>query len=217
WGATAEGGAGSDDLRYVRLTIRSTSACSAVYGALRSGTQICASSSRAGEDSCQGDSGGPLFTGEGATARLVGIVSYGRGCGRRNVPGVYTRVTGFGDWIAQNAAVLNGDAPAPPPPVDPPRVAIGSIRCGEVLCTVNLRVTGRAPAGGILVNASRPRRRSRRGVERYALAREVAPGRWRASIDLPLGRISLYAFPLDADQDDLDGDGDVEQLVITAG
>jgi secreted trypsin-like serine protease len=216
WGATSEGGAGSDDLRYVRLTVRSTSACNAAYGRIDAKTQICAGSLRGGEDSCQGDSGGPLFAGEGATARLVGIVSYGRGCGRRGIPAVYTRVTGYGEWIAQNAAVLNGDIPAPPPPVDPPRVAIGSIRCGTVLCRVTLRVTGRAPAGGILVNASRARRGSRQAVERYALAREVAPGRWQASLNLPFGRLTLYAFPLNAAQDDLDGDGDVERLVVSA-
>ncbi|HEX8084870.1 MAG TPA: serine protease [Solirubrobacteraceae bacterium] len=217
WGATAEGGATSDDVRYVRLTVRSTAACTTVYGRIDGRKQLCASSSRAGQDSCQGDSGGPFFAGEGATARLLGIVSFGRGCGRRGTPGVYTRVAAFDDWIAQNAAVLNGDAPAPPPPVDPPRVRIGSIRCGAILCTIQLRVTGRAPAGGILLNASRPRRGSRRAVDRFTFAREVSPGRWTGRLNLPVGRMTLYAFPLDAEQDDLDGDGDVERLVITVG
>lgn len=217
WGATAEGGAGSDDLRYVRLTVRSTAPCAAIYGRIDERTQLCASSSRAGQDSCQGDSGGPLFVGEGATARLLGVVSYGRGCGRRGIPGVYTRVAGYGDWIGQNTAALNADAPAPPPPVDPPRVRIGSIRCGAVLCRINLRVTGRAPPGGILLNASRPRARGRKAVERFAYARETAPGRWTGGLNLPVGRLSLYAFPLNAEQDDLEGDGDVEELVITVG
>ena len=215
WGATAEGGAASDDLRYVRLTIRSPSACGTFYGPLDDATQLCARAIRTGQDSCQGDSGGPLFAEEGTGARLLGIVSYGRGCGRRLIPGVYTRVAGFSDWIAENAAVLNGDAPAPPPPVDPPTVRIGSVRCGAVLCRIDLRVSGRAPAGGILLNASRPRRRGRKAVDRFVFAREVAPGRWRGSLNLPVGRITLYAFPLDAKQEDLDGDGDVEELVIT--
>ena len=29
----------------------------------------------------------------------VGIVSFGIGCGRRNVPGVYTKVSAYESWI----------------------------------------------------------------------------------------------------------------------
>ena len=50
-----------------------------------------------GKDSCQADSGGPLFTRNPFT--LVGIVSWGEGCGDPGYPGVYTRVSEYIDFI----------------------------------------------------------------------------------------------------------------------
>ncbi|KAH8032248.1 hypothetical protein HPB51_024025 [Rhipicephalus microplus] len=52
-------------------------------------------------DSCQGDSGGPAMYRVSGGHRYVqvGIVSYGHGCARENVPGVYTRVDVFAPWL----------------------------------------------------------------------------------------------------------------------
>lgn len=47
---------------------------------------------REGADSCQGDSGGPLFRMVGSRQIQIGITSFGRGCGARGNPGVYTEV-----------------------------------------------------------------------------------------------------------------------------
>lgn len=48
----------------------------------------------------QGDSGGPLVClGTDQRYRVVGIVSYGAGCGAPDSPGVYTSVSDYCPWI----------------------------------------------------------------------------------------------------------------------
>ncbi len=64
--------------------------------------QICASSTTGDEDSCQGDSGGPLVLNMVNYGNvLVGLVSFGPGCGLDDTPGVYTDVAYYRDWITQ--------------------------------------------------------------------------------------------------------------------
>jgi secreted trypsin-like serine protease len=62
---------------------------------------ICAGSLVAGRDACMGDSGGPLTLGLEGRRVLVGVVSFGDGCGLPQYPGVYTRVSYYAGWIAR--------------------------------------------------------------------------------------------------------------------
>lgn len=59
-------------------------------------TQVCAGKVAGGIDSCFADSGGPLINDQNV---IVGIVSTGIGCARPGLPGVYTRVSEYSDWI----------------------------------------------------------------------------------------------------------------------
>ena len=72
-----------------------------------SDTQLCAGPSdpESIAGACPGDSGGPLFS-PGATPILYGIVSGGVGCGVKHMPGVYTRVSSYIDWIEKHTGPL---------------------------------------------------------------------------------------------------------------
>ncbi len=66
-------------------------------------------------DACQGDSGGPLVAGDGAAARLVGVVSWGEECAT-NRPGVYTRISSELDFLASAGAIPVSDIVVPTTP-----------------------------------------------------------------------------------------------------
>ena len=55
-----------------------------------------------------GDSGGPLWKWVGRSdkprAVIVGIVARGKGCARKNTPGIYTRVKKYLRWIFKHAS-----------------------------------------------------------------------------------------------------------------
>lgn len=94
WGDTTGGGHYAYGLRAAAVTVLADASCERAYpggsgGRYEASTMLCAGEEAGGRDACQGDSGGPLV----ARGRLVGLVSWGSGCGRAGSPGVYTRIT----------------------------------------------------------------------------------------------------------------------------
>ncbi|MER6528246.1 serine protease [Streptomyces sp. NPDC001508] len=94
WGDTTGAGDYPRQLRAARVRVLPDTQCERAYpggvdGAYRAESMLCAGQTQGGPDACQGDSGGPLV----AEGRLIGLVSWGSGCGRAGSPGVYTRVS----------------------------------------------------------------------------------------------------------------------------
>lgn len=94
WGDSTGFGAYAHTLRAARVHVLADALCERAYPGTSDGTydarsMVCAGEVRGGRDACQGDSGGPLV----AQGRLIGLVSWGSGCGRPGSPGVYTRVS----------------------------------------------------------------------------------------------------------------------------
>ncbi|CBY41845.1 unnamed protein product, partial [Oikopleura dioica] len=109
WGYMNENAFWTQDLaREVMVPIVPQQWCDEAYTRkINEETEVCAGFKAGGKDACQGDSGGPLVTrdsGKGAT--LHGLVSWGSGCARAGKYGVYTRVSGYIDWIEEAKDVL---------------------------------------------------------------------------------------------------------------
>jgi trypsin len=94
WGLTTEGGTSPVDLQRVEVPLVDRTNCNDAnsYSGDITNRMLCAGLDAGGRDSCQGDSGGPL-TRRANNATLTGIVSWGTGCARPNLYGVYTRVS----------------------------------------------------------------------------------------------------------------------------
>ncbi|MEU6208525.1 serine protease [Streptomyces sp. NPDC047023] len=112
WGDTSGFGDYAYALRAARVTVLDDEVCARAYpgdadGQFRADSMVCAGDDNGGRDACQGDSGGPLV----AQGRLIGLVSWGRGCGRADSPGVYTRIAPLAGFVTapEAAAQRAGD------------------------------------------------------------------------------------------------------------
>ena len=79
------------ELRAVSVPVVDRTTCNSPssYSGTITSRMFCAG--QKGKDACQGDSGGPI-TQSPSNKTLIGVVSFGTGCGWARYPGVYTRL-----------------------------------------------------------------------------------------------------------------------------
>lgn len=97
WGRTSESAPSSPQLRSVGIPVAEHPYCKHAYPEYDPRGQFCAGLPQGGKDACAGDSGGPYVVDD----RLVGVVSYGTGCGRPGYPGVYTKLSAYADQVRE--------------------------------------------------------------------------------------------------------------------
>ncbi|UKY53114.1 serine protease [Streptomyces inhibens] len=105
WGDTTGGGSYASRLRSAHVNVLRDEVCARAYpgnadGKYRPRSMVCAGEPEGGRDACQGDSGGPLVV----RGRLVGLVSWGTGCGQAGSPGVYTRASALVPAVSAHGA-----------------------------------------------------------------------------------------------------------------
>ncbi|XP_012529672.3 trypsin-1 [Monomorium pharaonis] len=99
FGRLSSNGPGSRILQKAIIYIAKQEYCNEMYNGNIYNTHICANNPNISQGSCKGDSGGPLIV----NGKLVGLVSWAKGCSLTDYPTVYTRVPSYIDWIKENA------------------------------------------------------------------------------------------------------------------
>jgi secreted trypsin-like serine protease len=102
WGVTEYRPSGTELLQQVTVPSVDKTTCNAkkAYDGAVTDQMFCAGEYK--KDSCQGDSGGPATAVVQGTRMLIGIVSWGIGCGERDKYGVYTNLPLYRAWISKN-------------------------------------------------------------------------------------------------------------------
>lgn len=101
WGTTSEGASKLPDLlQKVDVPLVTHESCNKSYYGQITDRMLCAGFPKGGKDSCQGDSGGPLVIAAcDGKPELIGVVSWGSGCARAGLPGIYSKVNSVVPWI----------------------------------------------------------------------------------------------------------------------
>lgn len=86
-------------LNFIKIPVVPHNECVEAMQNVVSENMLCAGILGDPQDACEGDSGGPMVASFHGTWFLVGLVSWGEGCGRLHNYGVYTKVSRYLDWI----------------------------------------------------------------------------------------------------------------------
>ncbi|XP_031247101.1 coagulation factor XI-like [Mastomys coucha] len=107
WGYTGLRDEVQSSLQKAKVPLVSSEECQTRYRRHKiTNKMICAGSKEGGKDTCKGDSGGPLSCKHNGVWHLVGITSWGEGCGQKERPGVYTNVVKYVDWILEKTQTV---------------------------------------------------------------------------------------------------------------
>ena len=98
WGRLSYTGDHPDKLQAVELPVVDNEECQTKFVSRIEPGMICAGGQE-GKDACIGDSGSGLVVRLDKEFVLSGVVSFGKRCALPHVPGVYTRVSTYVDWI----------------------------------------------------------------------------------------------------------------------
>ncbi len=112
YGSTTEEGEPAGVLLEAEIEVIGDAACTEQYAEdgdeVFGDQQVCAGLDAGEVDACFGDSGGPLVApadDERTDWYLLGVVSWGAGCGRPLRPTVYAEVAAFTGWLADHGAI----------------------------------------------------------------------------------------------------------------
>lgn len=204
WGAPAfQVPSNPENLQEVVVPIQSDETCNQTYEnslGYDPASMLCAGELLGGKDSCQGDSGGPMMVFDGDAPVLVGVVSFGLGCGLPTQYGAYARIgaPALADWITRNAGpATTGPATPPPATTTPPPAAtpapssptvaasrvLGLRRATRTRTGVRLQLSVRLPVTGLKLTVRRVRGGRATVVARTSRARSARG--FTAAVRLP--------------------------------
>ena len=121
WGTVGFGNYSNSWLHEVDVTVFSDGDCGSMNSEMTD-DMLCAGLRLGGKDACQGDSGGPLVASDpskNGAMSLIGVVSWGIGCGAVDSLGIYAEVSHFTDWLNQQMPDLSTCPPYAPSPSTP--------------------------------------------------------------------------------------------------
>ncbi|XP_050085810.1 phenoloxidase-activating factor 2-like isoform X2 [Anopheles aquasalis] len=97
----------------VDVPVVATANCQAALRTTRLGpnfvldpTSFLCAGGELGKDACTGDGGSPLVCALNGRFYVVGLVSWGIGCGANGIPGVYVNVASYISWITSTIATI---------------------------------------------------------------------------------------------------------------